>query len=384
MMHTAKRTPLYETHAGLGAKMIDFGGWEMPLQYSSIIEEHLATRERAGLFDVSHMGEIMVKGPGARAALDRLVTADLTKLRTGRIQYSFITNDRAGVVDDLLIYGKSEDELLLVVNAANTDKDFLWLCEGIAAIDMRVSVENQSADYGQIAIQGPLAQSILAKCTDYDLATIRYFAFAAASVCGCEVLVSRSGYTGEDGFEIYCRSGQTRAIWDGLLAAGRGQEQNPGQGQNLIPVGLGARDTLRFESALPLYGHELSDEITPVEAGLAVFVKTDKTPYLGSDVLAAQISGGAARRLVGIELTDRGIPRQGYAVQKDGSQIGFVTSGMYSPTFKKGLAMALLSTGASDGAIGPGDTVDVDIRGKTVGARIVPLPFYRKKSGSKL
>ena len=362
-----KRTPLYEEHLRRGARMVDFGGWDMPLQYTSIIEEHLATRERAGLFDVSHMGEIVVRGKAAKAALNRIVTNDLNLIRQYKVIYTLMLNKNGGVVDDLLVYMIDDDEFLLVVNASNTDKDYEWLKGNVAAFSADIEVNNRSADYGLLAVQGPSAQAILQKLAEFEVSGIKPFTFEFATLCGTEAIVSRTGYTGEDGFEIYCDSQHAEAIWNGLFAAGKEE--------GLQPAGLGARDTLRFESALPLYGHEVSDSISPIEAGLGFFVKLGKGDFLGKDVVEKQAVDGTGRRLAGIELLDRGVPRAGYRVEKDGEDVGFVTSGMHSPTFKKGLAMALLSVNA----VQLDNDVDVVIRDKRVKAKIVKLPFYRRR-----
>jgi len=370
------QTPLYEAHKARGATMIDFGGWDMPVQYTSIIDEHMATREKAGLFDVSHMGEVTVKGPGAKAALNKLITGNMDLTRPQGIMYTLLTNERGGVVDDLLVYTNAEDDYFLVVNASNTVKDYEWMKEKIAGIDPAVQVVNESADYGQIAIQGPLAQEILQKITDYDLNEIKFFTFARVELrrgargplFEGRSIVSRTGYTGEDGFEIYCDASQTLAMWDCLLEVGADA--------GLVPVGLGARDTLRFESGLPLYGHELSDDITPIEAGLKMFVKLDKDDYIGADVLRRQVEEGVSRRLVGVELIGRGIPRGQCRVEASGADIGYVTTGTFSPTFKKGLAMALVATEYAS----PDTPVDVVIRDKRVEAKVVKLPFYRKRT----
>ncbi len=369
-----KRTPLFEEHQAMGAKMVDFGGWDMPVQYTSIIEEHLATREKAGLFDVSHMGEILVKGRGSREALNRLVTNNLAALEPGKIIYTLLPNDRGGVVDDLLIYMLGEEEFFLVVNASNTDKDYAWLVRQLEVLAVaepalaQVRAENASADYAQIAIQGPAAQEILQKLSVYDLNQIKFFRFAQTEVLNQPVILSRTGYTGEDGFEIYCGRSAAVSLWRELLAAGKEE--------GLLPVGLGARDTLRFEAALPLYGHELSEEITPIEAGLKHFVKMDKCDYPGKEIIKDQMENGPRRILAGIELVERGIPREGYVIAKDGQPVGDVASGTHSPTFKKGLATAFVppSLAAID------TELDVIIRDKPVKAKVVQLPFYRKKT----
>jgi len=361
-----KRTPLYESHKNLGAIMVDFGGWEMPIQYTAIIDEHLATRAKAGLFDVSHMGEITVRGSLAKQVLSKLVTCNMEILKPKKTAYTFLPNEKGGVIDDLLVYMINDNEFFLVVNASNSDKDYQWLKEKVAELSEDVEVINRSKDYGQIAIQGPYAQTILQKLTEFDLDQIRFFSFDYVPLCGEEAIVSRTGYTGEDGFEIYCHSANALKIWNSLL--------KEGESEGIQPIGLGARDTLRFESALPLYGHELSDDITPIEAGLKFFVKFGAADFLGRNIMEKQAEQGTERLLTGIEIIDRGIPRDGYRIEKDGEDIGYITSGAYSPTFKKGLAMALLRTDV----ITPDNEVDVIIRDKKVKAKIVKLPFYKK------
>ena len=363
-----KRTPLYESHKKLGGKMVDFGGWEMPIQYTSIIEEHTAVREKAGLFDVSHMGEVVIKGSSAKEVLNKLVTNDIFSLKPKKAAYTFLTTETGGVVDDILVYMKNDNEFLLVVNASNTDKDYAWLKEKVAAYSTGVEVINCSSDYVQIAIQGPLAQTILKKLVDVDLDQIKFFTFDYVKLCGEEVILSRTGYTGEDGFEVLCSPSRAEEIWNKLLEAGKNE--------GIRPVGLGARDTLRFESALPLYGHELGNDLSPIEASLKIFVKFNKDDYLGKSVLKNQVEQGTARLLAGIELIERGIPRDGFRIEKDGEDVGYITSGAYSPTFKKGLAMALLRTDI----VQPGNELDVVIRDKKVKAKIVKLPFYNKKT----
>ncbi|MCL2704956.1 MAG: glycine cleavage system aminomethyltransferase GcvT [Spirochaetaceae bacterium] len=363
-----KHTPLYEKHKTLGAKIVDFGGWEMPIQYTSIIEEHTATREKAGLFDVSHMGEIIVKGKEAKNILNTLITNDMNLLHPKKIIYSPVPNEKGGVVDDLLVYMISDEEFLLVVNASNTEKDFSWFKEKISIISSSLEIINSSTDYGQIAIQGPSAQVILQKLTNFNLDQINFFTFDYVEVCGKKIIVSRTGYTGEDGFEIYCHHSQTEEIWDNLLSAGKNE--------GILPVGLGARDTLRLEAALPLYGHEFDDNITPIEAGLKFFVKPNKGNFIGADVLKKQIEEGTAKKLTGIELIDKGVPRSGYKIEKDGVEIGYVTSGTYSPTLKKGVAMVMISAEM----VQPRNEVDVIIRDNKIKAKIVKLPFYQKKT----
>jgi len=358
-----KKTPLYEKHCALGAQMIDFGGWMMPVQYRGILEEHEQVRQAAGLFDVSHMGEIMVRGKGAFAYLQKLVTNDLSGAVRGRIIYSPMCYPDGGVVDDLLIYKLSEEEYLVVVNASNTDKDFAWFEENL--ID-DVEIADLSPQYAQIAIQGPKAQVILQKLTDFSLEKIRFYHFEDnVSVCGIPGIVSRTGYTGEDGFEIYLPSEKAGLVWDELLKTG-----GP---LGLVPVALGARDTLRFEVALPLYGHELSADITPLEAGLGRFVKLSKADFIGRDALIRQNEEGPQRKLIGFEMTGRGIARNGYPVNYQDKEIGYVTTGSYSPSLKKNLGLALVEAAFS------GDKIEIIIRNKAVEAAVITYPFYSKK-----
>jgi aminomethyltransferase len=360
-----KRTPLYEKHARLGGRMIDFGGWELPVQYTGIMEEHEAVRRKAGLFDVSHMGEITVAGPDAQSFLQHLVTNDISKAADGQAVYSPMCSPDGGVVDDLLVYRLGAQDFLLVVNAANTDKDYAWIREHLSG---DVKAENVSDRWAQLALQGPNAQAILQKLTDYPLGDIRFYRFARdVRVAGSGALISRSGYTGEDGFELYVSPADAPVLWDALLEAGKDD--------GLVPCGLGARDTLRFEAALPLYGQEISAEITPLEAGLSRFVKLDKADFIGKAALEKQAQEGIKRSLAGIEMVGRGIARSHCGIEKDGRHIGFVTTGSFSPTLKKNIALALVgSEYAADGTM-----LDVIIRDKRTEARVVPLPFYTKK-----
>lgn len=358
-----KKTPLYEKHRASGGRMIDFGGWLLPVQYGGILEEHAAVRERAGLFDVSHMGEILVRGKNAAAFLQRLVTNDLSAAQAGRAVYSPMCAPDGGTVDDLLIYKRAEDSFLVVVNAANADKDYEWITAHRAE---GVELENASEDYAQLALQGPRAQAILSLLTGCPLDEIRFYRFREeVPVAGIPCLVSRTGYTGEDGFELYLPAGKAPALWDALLEAGRPL--------GLVPAGLGARDTLRFEAALPLYGHELSPTISPLEAGLGHFVKLGKSDFIGRQALLAVSEAGVKRRLIGFGMTGRGVARENYPVRSEGREIGFVTSGSYAPTLQKNLGLALVDAAFA------GDTLEILIRGKAVEARVLPLPFYTKK-----
>jgi aminomethyltransferase len=364
-MADLKRTPLFPVYAKYGGKTIDFGGWELPVQFSSITEEHEAVRTRAGLFDVSHMGEVEVKGADALAYLQRLTTNDVSRLEAGQAQYSAMCYPDGGTVDDLLVYKLADDHYLLVINASNIDKDFAWMQEHLAG-DVRI--ENVSPQTAQLAIQGPLAESILQKLTDTNLSEIGSFRFKRdVKLDGIPALVSRTGYTGEDGFEIYLDADKAVALWEKLLEAGKEE--------GLLPCGLGARDTLRFEARLPLYGQELSKDITPIEAGIGFAVKTDKAvPFIGQDVLKAQKENGAPRKLVGIEMIDRGIPRSHYPVFAGDEPIGEVTTGTQSPTLKKNVGLALIKTeyAALD------TELFVEIRGKRLKARVVATPFYKR------
>jgi aminomethyltransferase len=360
-----KKTPLYENHLNLSAKMIDFGGWLLPVEYTKIMEEHRQVRDAAGLFDVSHMGEIIIRGRDAGSFLQELLTNDISKAANHKVIYSPICYDNGGVVDDLLIYKFSDDYYLLVANASNTDKDFDWIKEHLKG---DVEAVNASHLWGQLAMQGPLAEPILQECTDFPLRDIRFFTFAPeVMVSGVKAIISRTGYTGEDGFEIYVPAERVSMVWESLL--------EKGTTKGLVPVGLGARDTLRFEAALPLYGHELSPEITPLEAGLDHFVKLNKDSFIGKEALVRQHTQGLQRKLAGFEMVGRGIPRHGYDIMDDANRIGFVTSGSHSPTLGKNIGMAMLDIGYCQ----PGTEFDVIIRNRPVRARTVELPFYRKK-----
>ncbi len=360
-----KRTPLYEIHRSLGGKLIDFGGWELPVQYSGIIEEHQGVRTTAGLFDVSHMGEITVKGKDAEGFLQKLVTNDISKAKDFQVVYSPVCYPDGGIVDDLLVYKYDSGNYLLVVNASNTDKDFTWILENAEG---EVELENVSEAYAQIAVQGPRAEAVLQKLTDFDLAGIRFYHFNPEIIlAGVNTMVSRTGYTSEDGFEIYFPSEHAVRLWGKLMEAGRED--------GLLPAGLGARDTLRFEAALPLYGQEISGDISPLEAGLGKFVKLDKAGFIGKEALEGQKEKGVQRKLVGFEMLDRGIPRSHYDVQADGISIGFVTTGSYSPTLEKNIGMALIDSRYA----AEGNEIDIVIRGRALKGKVVKIPFYSKK-----
>lgn len=364
-MSQLKRTPLFEVYQNYGGKTVDFGGWELPVQFSSIKEEHEAVRTKAGLFDVSHMGEIEVKGPNSLPYLQKMMTNDLSKLKISGAQYTAMCYENGGTIDDLLVYKLDEDDYLLVVNAANTDKDYEWLkkheVEGI-------TITNTSPQISQLALQGPLAEEVLQKLTDEDLQTIGFFKFKQdVEIIGKKALVSRTGYTGEDGFEIYCKSEDAVELWNAILEAGKDE--------GVLPCGLGARDTLRFEATLALYGQELSPEITPFEAGIGFAVKVNKeADFIGKSALKEQKEKGVSRKIVGIEMIERGIPRHGYSVFQGDKKIGEVTSGTQSPTLKKNIGLALLDIDYTEL-----DTeVEVEIRTKRIKAKVIPTPFYKR------
>lgn len=364
-MSSLQRTPLYPFYSDFpSVRCIDFGGWEMPVQFHGIVREHEAVRRHAGLFDVSHMGEFLVTGRNAEAFLQQAVSNDVSRLSVGQAQYAFMCNDNGGTVDDLLIYKLSDDQFMVVVNASNIDKDFQWLKDHL--ID-DVDLKNISSETALIALQGPEALAILSKVTADPVHSLSSFHFIQnASVCASSALVSRTGYTGEDGFEIYCAAEVAPIIWKELLAAG---EPN-----GLIPAGLGARDTLRLEARLALYGNELSESISPLEAGLGFFVKLDKGDFIGRDVLARQKNEGITRKIVGVELIDRGIPRSHYPVYSGDTQIGEITSGTQSPTSKRNLGLALIDSKYA----AVGTEVSIEIRGKQLKAVVVKTPFYKK------
>lgn len=365
-MTELKRTPLFDVYKEFGGKTIDFGGWELPVQFSSIKEEHEAVRNRAGLFDVSHMGEIEVKGSDSLNYLQKMMTNDISKIKDGGAQYTAMCYENGGTVDDLLVYKIEDNHYLLVVNASNIDKDFKWLEDHLSG---DVSIENLSEKTAQLALQGPLAEQVLQKLTETDLSGIGFFKFQQeVSLDGKKALVSRTGYTGEDGFEVYCDATDAEQLWKDILQAGKEE--------GVLPCGLGARDTLRFESVLALYGQELSPEISPLEAGIAFAVKLNKeADFIGKEALKQQKENGLSRKIVGIEMIDRGIPRHGYPVYKGDVLIGEVTTGTQSPTLKRNIGLALISTEFT----GLDTEVEVEIRGKRLKAIVVPTPFYKKE-----
>jgi aminomethyltransferase len=361
-----QHTPLYEQHHAMGARLVEFGGWEMPVQYTSILEEHQAVRTRAGLFDVSHMGEFKVQGKDALAFLQYLVPNDVSRLTMHQALYTQLCLPNGNTIDDLLIYYIADDHYMLVVNAANIAKDLAWV-QGQAKHFSDVTIINQSDTTALLALQGPAAQVILQPLADVDLNPINYYHSAPGQVSAVTCLISRTGYTGEDGFELYCASVDAVKLWNDLLAAGKAY--------GLLPAGLGARDTLRLEAGLCLYGHELDEQTNPLEARLGWTVKLKKGNFIGRDALLKVKEQGPARLLVGIELLERGVPRGGYALYEDEQQIGMLTSGAPGPSVQKNIGMGYVSASHAN----VGRFVQVEIRGKRLAAQIVALPFYKRK-----
>ena len=358
-------TPLVERHRALGARLIDFAGWLMPVQYSGIIEEHRAVRERAGLFDLSHMGELFVEGPEASSALAAALVSDPPSLAVGRAHYSMICAPDGGILDDLIVYRIAEARYLVVANASNAQVVSDTLTERLTGF--KAVLDDRSLATALIAVQGPAAAGIMGPATDVDLESLRYYAIAEGRVAGIPGLVARTGYTGEDGFEIFVEWSRADELWAALLERGRGA--------GLVPAGLGARDTLRLEAGMPLYGNELDRSTNPYEAGLGRVVKLEKSgDFVGRAALERVSRDGPARRLVGLVVRGRGIARHGYPVWAGERRTGVVTSGTQSPTLGKPIAMAYVAPGDAE----PGTMVDVEIREQRVPAEVVALPFYRR------
>jgi glycine cleavage system T protein (aminomethyltransferase) len=362
---TLKRTPLYECHVEARARIVPFAGFEMPVQYVGVIDEHRAVRTSVGLFDVSHMGEVEVVGRRALDFVQYVTCNDASKLTNGRAQYSGLMTPRGTFVDDLLVHKMADERYFLVVNAANTDKDYAYLCAQAAAFD-GVDVRNRSDDYAQIAIQGPRAHEVLQKLTPAELAEIKYYRFVEGVVDGVPAIIARTGYTGEDGFEVYVGPADAARIWRKLLEAGREF--------GIMPVGLGARDTLRFEACMALYGNDIDDSTTPFEAGLDWIVKLEKEGFLGREALVRQKAAGIKRKLVGFEMKGRGIARHGYPIWSGASEVGIVTSGTHAPTVGKALGMGYVPVGLSE----TGSKLEIEIREQKVAAQVVETPFYRR------
>jgi aminomethyltransferase len=360
-------TPLTDAHRALGARLIEFGGWLMPVQYGSIVEEHRAVRDRVGLFDLSHMGELYVEGPDAGAALAAALVSDPPSLAIGRAHYSMLCTASGGIIDDLIVYRLAETQFLVVANAGNAAVVSDMLAERL--VTFKAVLDDRALATGLLAVQGPRAMEVLAPLTDVDLAALRYYAIAEGAVAGVPALVARTGYTGEDGFEVFVETGLTLKLWEVLLGAVRAQGG--------LPVGLGARDTLRLEAGMPLYGNELDLETNPFEAGLGRVVKLDKPDdFVGKAALEKVAREGPSRKLVGLVVEGRGIARHGYPVFSGERRTGVVTSGTQSPTLGVPIAMAYVASSDAE----PGTVVDVEIRGARVPARVVALPFYRRKA----
>ncbi len=355
-----KRTPLYEAHKEAGARLVPFAGWEMPVQYEGVKAEHEAVRTRAGLFDVSHMGEVVFRGPDAEAAVQRLVTRDVSRLEAGQAGYAAVCFEDGGTVDDVLVY-KNPDDFLVVVNAANREKDVAHFRENTEGLDVEIS--DQSDDWALLALQGPEAASILQDLTEADLSNLKYYRFVEDDVDGHRAVISRTGYTGEDGFELYVRPDDAAPLWRRLVGAGA------------TPVGLGARDTLRLEAGMCLYGNELDAETTPLEAGIGFAVHLDKDrQFIGQGALRREKEEGLRKKLVGFKVEGRGIARHEHPVSVEGETVGVVTSGTQSPTLGEAIGLALVAPEVDD-------AFDVVIRGRPVAARAVTLPFYKREKG---
>lgn len=365
-MGELKRTPLFDSYVQYGGKTIDFGGWELPVQFTGIKAEHEAVRTKAGLFDVSHMGEILVSGPNSLEFLQNLLTNDISKIKDGQAQYTAMCYPDGGTIDDLLTYRFGENHYMLVVNASNIEKDFQWMQNH--AID-GITLENVSDQYALLALQGPLAETVLQRLTDVPLADIKPFRFQHDVKVGeHSVLVSRTGYTGENGFEIYASPEAAIELWEEILKGGKED--------GLLPVGLGARDTLRFEASLALYGQELSKDISPLEAGIGFVVKLGKDGFIGKEALAAQKENGIPRKLIGLEMIDKGIPRTGYPVYLNDREIGEITTGTQSPTLKKNIGLALVDSEFAE----IGKEFEVEIRNKRLKAVTIETPFYKRSN----
>jgi aminomethyltransferase len=357
------RTPLFDTHVASRAKMVDFGGWNMPVQYSGIVEEHHAVRTAVGLFDVSHMGEIIIRGPESAKLVDHVSTNNAAKLKIGQAHYSALLYEHGGIVDDILVHKVSDTEWFLCVNASNQDKDFAHINENNP---FDAEVDFASPRFAQIAVQGPKGRATLQKLTTTELSQIKYYWFADGEVSGTPARIAHTGYTGEDGFEIYIAPDQAARLWNELVHAG--------EEFGIKPCGLGARNTLRLEAKMALYGHELTASINPLEADLAWIVKMEKPAFVGRAALEKSLAQGLTRKLAGFEMTERGIGRDGYEVFIDGKAAGWVTSGGPSPTLNKNIGLCYLPIAQAE----PGIPIQIQIRNSPVGAVTVPTPFYKR------
>lgn len=362
---TLKKTPLNARHRSLGARMVEFGGWDMPVEYGGLVNEHMAVRTRAGLFDVSHMGQIEIAGKDALKAVQHITSNDAGKLAVNQAQYSALTTPEGTFVDDVLTYKLSDEHFMFVVNASNIIKDFQWIAEHVRGIGDAVAV-NTSSRYALIAIQGPAAREVLQTLTGADLAAVKYYWFTTGEVANVLATISRTGYTGEDGFEVFVPPSAAERVWDAIL--------NAGKGAGLVPAGLGARDTLRLEAAMRLYGNDMDETTTVLEADLGWIVGWKKETFIGADVLRRQKTEGVSRKIVGFEVVDRAIARHGYDVYVNGEKAGVVTSGTQTPFLKKAIGMAYLPADRTE----PGTEFEIDVRGRRVRAQVVPMPFYKR------
>jgi aminomethyltransferase len=362
-----KKTPLFEIHKKLGAKIIEFGSWLMPVYYTSVIDEHNTVRNRVGLFDVSHMGEFTIRGKDALAFIQRLITNDASRLNNNQALYTPMCNDNGTIIDDLLVYKFSDEYFMLVVNASNIEKDYKWIEEIAKKFDRDVILKDISDETSLLALQGPKAEKVLQKITNLDLSQIKYYWFKEGRIDKIQAIISRTGYTGEDGFEIYIKPEYAPKVWNRLLEIGKEE--------GIKPVGLGARDTLRLECAMLLYGNDMDETKTPLETNIAWTVKFNKEDFIGKEVLLKQKEEGVKQRLVGFELLEHGIPRHNYSILKDKERIGTVTSGSFSPTLKKGIGLGYVKIN-----FGKERTeIQIQIRKRTVKARVVKTPFYKRK-----
>ncbi len=365
-MSDLRKTPLHHIHRELGAKLVPFAGWEMPVQYSGVMDEHKAVRETAGIFDVSHMGQIDIEGPHALELVQLVTTNDASRLKKGQAQYSLICYPNGGIVDDTIVYKMDDDHYMLCVNASNVEKDFEWIREHDNP-KLRTAVKNRSSNFALLAIQGPKAIAILKKLTDFDLESILYFNFEKITLGGAEVIASRTGYTGEDGFELYVSPEKAADLWQQIMKAG--------EPFGIKPIGLAARDTLRLEMKYALYGNDIDSETTPLEANLGWVVKLHKNDFIGRDAILKNREEGIRKKLVCLEVEGRGIPRHGYPIALNGREVGIVTSGTMSPSLSRGIAIGYVEAGFDK----DGQEVDIIIRNKGVKAKVVRAPFYKKQ-----
>jgi aminomethyltransferase len=356
-----KRTPLHAAHVRLGARMIPFGGWDMPVQYTGIVEEHRAVRSAVGCFDVSHMGEFEFRGPDARDALQRLTTNDVSALEVGQVQYSLLCQEDGGIVDDLTLYRLGDDHFMMTVNASNIEKDWAWVS---GHLEGRVEARDVSEETGLIAVQGPHAERLVGRLSDVDVPGIGYYHFRQGRIGGAPGIISRTGYTGEDGFELYLPAASTEAVWEGFLAEGKAE--------GAVPIGLGARDTLRLEMKYALYGNDIDETTNPLEAGLGWVVKPAKGSFLGKEAIERVRAAGPTRRLVGFEMVERAVARHGYRILHDGAAVGVVTSGSYGPSVDRYIGIGYVPAALAT----VGSTIAIEVRGRGQTGRVVKTPFH--------